>query len=560
MKKTACEKMGKQVRKQKKREDNRKSAHYAGAIPEYLPGSVRAHDLDGRFLLVNDENYRLIAQHTIDVIYKVNIEQDAFVYMSPSVERVFGYTPEECIGTTVHALLTDASYELQREKMRADLESGYKDSEVLELEACHKDGHIVPIEAHARFLFDDQGKPVEILGVTREISERKQAEEERAKLQLELAQAQKMESIGRLAGGLAHDFNNMLGVIIGRSEMALKRATADPLLFSDLQSILKVARHSATLIRQLMTFARKQTISPKVLDLNETLAKMLNMFQQLIGGDIVLDWRPGKGLWLLKMDPSQIDQILANLCVNARDAIENVGRITVETENVHIDTGTHAGVAPGQYVLMTFSDTGCGMDRTIIDRIFEPFFTTKEVGKGTGLGLSTIYGIVKQNQGVINVSSELGAGTTFRIYLPRFQGAEDRISQEKPLQFVDCGSETILVVEDEPDILEMTVMTLERLGYTVLSAKTPEEAIRLVEESPDEIQMLLTDVIMPGMNGWDLSKELLLRRPALKCLFMSGYDSKGLSPETGLNPKSDFIRKPFTLKNLAAKVRGVLDR
>lgn len=510
----------------------------------------------------SEEKYRLIAEQTADAIYTINIEREQFTYVSPAVERVFGHTPEECFELRIRDFLTDASYRLQREKMMQALERGERESEVLEMEAIHKDGHTLPIEVHAKFLFDIHGNPVEILGVARDITDRSRGLEERAELQRQLIQAQKMESIGRLAGGVAHDFNNMLGVIIGRSEMALKREIKDQSLTSDLQSILKVAHHSANLTRQLLTFARMQSASPEVIDLNEALADMLHMFRHLIGEDIELDWRPGAGLWAIRMDPSQVSQILANLCVNARDAISNVGRITIETENVCLDAAAcrdHGGAGPGEYVKITFADTGSGMDPKILDFIFEPFFTTKGVGQGTGLGLSTVYGVVKQNKGFIEVSSEPDGGTTFRIYLPKYQGENEQISNEEWQPSMLHGNETILLVEDESTILEMTAMMLEGMGHTVVTAGGPSEAIRLVEENPNGIQLLITDVVMPEMNGKDLATEILSRVPGLKCLFMSGYSADALSRRSKLDSEVHFIQKPFTLDDLMPKVRAALD-
>lgn len=510
----------------------------------------------------SEEKYRLIAQQTADAIYIINIEQEQFTYASPSVQRVFGYTPEECFDLRTRDLLTDASYTLQKQKMMQAIERGQREPEVAELEAVHKDGHTLPIEVHARFLFDERGNPVEILGVARDITERKQAEADRSDLQRQLTQAQKMESIGRLAGGVAHDFNNMLGVIIGRSEMSLKRAEQDPSLTADLQAILKVAHHSASLTRQLLAFARIESVSPQVINLNEIMGDMLSILRHLIGEDIELDWRPGDGLWPIKMDPPQVSQILANLCVNARDAISNVGRITIETQNVCFDAaagGDHGGVCSGEYVRITFSDTGCGVDPAIMDNIFEPFFTTKGVGRGTGLGLSTVYGVVRQNKGFIDVVSEPDKGTTFRINLPKYHGGTDRASIEdwQPSKFY--GSETILLVEDESTMLEMTTMMLEEMGYSVLAANRPTDAIELAQKNPNGIQLLITDIVMPGMNGKDLAAELLSRVPELKCLFMSGYTADELSRYSKLDWGRHFIQKPFTLEDLVTKVRAVLD-
>jgi two-component system sensor histidine kinase EvgS len=509
-----------------------------------------------------EEKYRLIAEQNADAIYTLNIEREQFTFVNPSMERVFGYPLEECLKLRGRDLLTEASYMLQREAMLKAYKVGRREPAVLELEAIRKDGRMLPIEVSARFLFDAHGKPVEVLGVARDITERKKVEEERSDLQRQLFQAQKVESIGRLAGGVAHDYNNMLGVIIGRAEMGLDRAKKDPSLTSDLKTILKVARHSAALTRQLLAFARMQNGSPKVIDLNETLKDMLGMLQHLIGEGIALDWRVRDGLWPTKIDSSHINQVLVNLCVNARDAIQNVGRITIETRNVHLDKtacGDCGGAVPGDYVMIRFSDTGCGIDPTIRDFIFEPFFTTKGMGKGTGLGLSTVHGIIKQNKGFIDVSSEKGRGTTFRIYLPRHRGKADRAPVEDWKPSALHGNEAILLVEDEPTMLEMTTLMLKKMGHTVFATSEPSDAIRLIEENPKEIQLLITDVVMPGMNGKELADELLSREPALKCLFMSGYAADTLLHHARFDGENHFIQKPFTVNDLMPKVRAMLD-
>jgi CheY-like chemotaxis protein len=311
-----------------------------------------------------------------------------------------------------------------------------------------------------------------------------------------------------------------------------------------------------------LAFARKQTIAPKVLDLNETVEGMLTMLRRLIGEDIDLVWMPGSGLWSVKVDPSQIDQILANLCINARAAIAGVGKITVMTENCTLDeyySTTHTDCIPGMYVRITVSDSGCGMDKTTLAHIFEPFFTTKGVGEGTGLGLATVFGAVKQNNGIINVYSEPGQGTSFAIHLPRYFGNAQQSTIALETEPAAHGHETILLVEDEPTILGMTVRMLERLGYTVLAASSPEEAMRLVAEFVGEVYMLMTDVVMPGMNGRDLADRLLKDYPTMKCLFMSGYTANIITNQGVLSEGMNFIQKPFSRKELAARVRQVME-
>ena len=398
-------------------------------------------------------------------------------------------------------------------------------------------------------------------GYATAITEQKQMEAEREKLQGQLQQARKMDAIGQLAGGVAHDFNNMLEVILGNTEMAMDDVDSTQPLYADLQEVLKAARRSAVLTRQLLTFAREQAISPEIVDLNETVEGMLKMLRRLIGENIDLGWQPREGLWPVMLDPSQIDQILANLCVNARDAIEDVGAITIRLDNAVLDETTSSGQirpAPGEYVVLSVSDNGCGMDEETTARIFEPFFTTKEMGKGTGMGLATVYGIVQQNGGGIDICSEPGLGTTFAVYLPRHVGAAPAVTGEAAAP-APRGTETILVVEDEVAILKMAKKMLEAQGYTVLAAASPGEAASLFAAHTGEIDLLMTDVIMPEMNGRDLATQLLAIRPDLKCLFMSGYTADVIARHGVLDEGIHFIHKPFSIKDLGSKIREVLE-
>ncbi len=385
---------------------------------------------------------------------------------------------------------------------------------------------------------------------------------ERKSLQAQLLQAQKMESVGRLAGGVAHDFNNMLGVILGYTDLSLDHVEPGGRLYASLQEIRKAAERSAGLTRQLLAFARKQTITPRVLDLNDTVEGMLRMLRRLIGEDIELHWQPGAKLWPVKIDPGQIDQILANLCVNARDAIAGVGRVTIETRNAVLGASVsqpYPGAARGEYVLLSVSDDGCGMDKETLGKLFEPFFTTKETGKGTGLGLATVYGIVKQNEGLIDVQSRPGEGATFRIHLPRYRCAEAQTDDEGPAENFATGNETILLVEDEPAMLKMISAMLKKQGYGVLAAATADEAIALADACPGQIDLLMTDVIMPTMNGRDLAARLQSRLPAIKTLFMSGYTADVIAPHRVLEQGVNFVQKPFAIGGLAAAVRAALD-
>ncbi|MDK9708189.1 MAG: ATP-binding protein [Desulforhopalus sp.] len=411
--------------------------------------------------------------------------------------------------------------------------------------------------------FVENGRVVKISGSFQDITERKQVDTEKEALQLQLTQAQKMESVGRLAGGVAHDFNNMLGVIQGYTEIILEGTVENQAIHAALLEIQRATQRSVKLTKQLLAFARKQTVAPKVLNLNDTVESMLAMLRRLIGEDIELIWKPGKELGPVKIDPSQIDQILANLCVNARDAISTMGRITVETGNVDVDEtyrDLDEGFQAGRYVLLAVSDNGCGMDEETRKRLFEPFFTTKDVGKGTGLGLASIYGIVKQNYGFIHVHSELGKGTAFRIYLPRHQDKKTPEYTADHVTPVSHGSETILLVEDEKAILTMTAIMLEQLGYQVLTANTAAEAMLHARNSAGKIQLLITDVIMPDMNGRTLAKTLLSTSPGLRILYISGHTADVITDHGVLDEGVFFLQKPFTRQGLASKIREALHR
>ncbi len=485
------------------------------------------------------------------------IEDGRILDINKAFTRLSGFSREEAIGkTTVELGWTNPD---DRRRFIADLnKTGSING--LDLTVKAKDGRKIICLIYGQIINISNQQHLLIIG--QDITERRQAEEEKEKLQAQLTQAQKMESVGRLAGGVAHDFNNMLGVIIGRAEMAMDEVDPALPIHTDLAEIRKAAERSANLTRQLLAFARKQNFAPQVLDLNEVVEGMLKMLRRLIGEDIHLAWLPQSGLWPVNIDPSQLDQILANLCVNARDAIAGVGKMIIETGNTALDeefcTG-HTGFIPGEYVRITVSDNGCGMDRETLDHIFEPFYTTKGAGEGTGLGLSTVYGAVKQSNGFINVYSEPGQGTTFTIYLPRHKGKTERIKDETRMQPAARGNETILVVEDELAMLKLTTKILKNQGYTVLESNAPVDAIRLARDYQGEIHLLITDVVMPDMNGKDLAENLLSIYPLLHTLFMSGYTANIIQDNVSTDKVRHFIQKPFTAKALAAKVRDALN-
>jgi len=475
-----------------------------------------------------------------------------------AAERIFGWKSQEVVDRILPIVP-----ENEREAFMASLARSAQGESLsrVRLARWRKDGSPVEISLSTAPIHDGEGRVVAIMGVIEDITEITEAEKEKERLQARLIQAQKMESVGRLAGGVAHDYNNMLGVILGYTEMSLQNLSPEDSLHQNLQEILKAARRSADITRQLLAFSRQQTIAPKVLDLNETVESMLKMLRRLIGEDIDLSWHPGKRLWPVSMDPTQLDQVLVNLCVNARDAIADTGSISIETGTKTFDEAycaSHPGFVPGRFVMVSVSDDGCGMDRETQERLFEPFFTTKETGKGTGLGLATVYGIVRQNEGFINVYSEPGQGTTFRIYLPRHEAAVEQAGDKDAVEPDVRGSETILVVEDERKILRMATIMLEQLGYTVLAASRPAEAVALAGEHAGEIHLLMTDVVMPDMNGRELSVRLRALYPRLKVLFMSGYTANVIAHRGVLDEGVNFIQKPFSQKDLGIKVRRSL--
>jgi PAS domain S-box-containing protein len=434
--------------------------------------------------------------------------------------------------------------------------------ENVEVEYRRHDEQTFHLLLNATPLLSGQQRVIGCVLTLTDISERKRAEEEMAKLECQLQHAQKLDSVGRLAGGVAHDFNNMLGVIVGHANLVLMDLEAPHPFHSSLLEIRKAAERSADLTRQLLAFARKQTISPRVLQVNDTIASMLNMLQRMIGEGVVLDWQPLEGVWPVKLDPSQLDQILANLCVNARDSIADIGKITIETANCVLDEHYPAdcgGFVPGDYVRLTVSDNGCGMDKETLALMFEPFFTTKGTGKGTGLGLATVHGAVKQNHGFISVLSEPGLGTAFSVFLPRYAGDVPQATGGAAESPARRGHETILLVEDEPAILQVASTILTRQSYDVLAARSPRAAMQLARENAGRISLLLTDVVMPEMNGRDLARELLARDPQLKRLFMSGFTADVIADRGAIDEGVHFIQKPFSVHSLSAKVREVLD-
>ena len=488
-----------------------------------------------------------------------------YTQVSGMVESVLGYRPDELVG---HRTFYDIRAESERDGFAEAVSKAFEGRTALRnvISAVRsKDGRIVWVSTSAIPLTDEAGSLAGFWGTDMDVTERKQAEIEREALEDQLRQAQKMEAVGRLAGGVAHDFNNNLTVILGHTEMALTTLPETDPLHRRLQEIQKAGQRSASLTGQLLAFARKQTVAPSILSLNDIVEDLLKMLKRLIGEDIDLLWHPSDDLWPVRMDLGQVNQILANLAVNARDAIAGVGKLTIETHNATFDAAycrTHSGFLPGDYVTLQVSDNGCGMDAETLEWLFEPFFTTKEMGKGTGLGLATVYGIVKQNRGFINVYSEPGAGTTFKIYLPRHHSGDDAIpvSEPGPKAAIPGGTETVLLVEDDRAVIQLAAMLLRDLGYTAIRANTPNEAIRRAEHYDGEIHLLITDVIMPEMSGRELQQELTRLRPEMRCLFMSGYTANVIAHQGILYDDVCFLQKPFSKGELAAKLREALTR
>ncbi|MCG8688479.1 MAG: response regulator [Desulfobacterales bacterium] len=457
-------------------------------------------------------------------------------------------------------------HEKDRQKISDLVRQSKKDrsSMAAEFRLVRTDGEVLEVRGAADHYFDD-GNLMISRGVLQDITVQKQAQEDLARLEDQLIQAQKMESIGRLAGGVAHDYNNISGIIIGYTELAMDQVNSDDPLHQTLEKVISAAQRATDITRQLLAFARKQTIDPKVIELNQAVKNILNILERLIGEDIDLVWNPGQNIWLVKIDPAQVDQILVNLCINSRDAICGSGKITIETRNVSFDhayCNQHSGFKPGDYSMLAVSDDGTGMTQEILENVFEPFFTTKEIGQGTGLGLSTIYGIVKQNNGFVNAYSEPGEGTSIKVYLKRYKGTLDYAekSDENENEKVRATGETILIVEDDKDILDLAKTVLTKAGYRVIASNTPVSALSIAREETGRIHLLLTDVVMPEMSGRELADALPKISPGIETLFMSGYTANIIAHRGVLDKGVNFISKPFSGKELTAKVRKILDK
>lgn len=508
----------------------------------------------------SEKKYRRLHESMTDGF--VYVDMQGFVRESNEAYRkMLGYAEEELSRLTYQALTPEKWHALEEDIVQGQvLQKGCSD--VYEKEYRKKDGTVFPVELRTFLICDDSGEKEGMWAIVRDISERKRAEKMQKELEEQLHQAQKMESVGRLAGGVAHDFNNMLAVIFIAIELIrMKLSDADPLC-EHLMEIDRAATRARDITRQLLAFSRKQIIERKIVALNKLIAESVKAIIRLIGEDIEVHFIPGQGIQSVLVDPSQVDQVLLNLALNARDAMPDGGTLTIETAHAAYDEAycrEHIDFKPGRYVSVSVSDDGHGIDQETLGKIFEPFFTTKEPWKGTGLGLAMVYGVMKQNGGFVKAYSEVGSGTTFKLYFPCAEGDEQGVGQAETAEPMR-GSGAILLVEDDAMLRRIIRTTLETIGYSVTAAATPAEAISAAEKGGAAHVLLLTDIVMPGMNGMQLSERLRAVQPAMKVLFMSGYAENVIVHRGELEAGRHFIQKPFLIQDLTRKIREILNQ
>jgi PAS domain S-box-containing protein len=523
-------------------------------MPEEPPKSRRpdVESKDARWraeeaLRLSEQRYRHFVENAHDIIYSHDLSGN-YTSINRAGEQVTGYTREEFLKLNLTDTVAPEYLNTVNEMLRRKLTG--EDVPPFEMDLVAKDGRRIAVEANTELLFQD-GEILGIQGIARNVTERKRLEDQ-------LRQSQKMEAIGQLAGGVAHDFNNLLTAINGYSSLALRRVDDNDLIKSYLEEVIKAGNRAANLTRQLLAFGRKQMLQPVPINLNDIVVDMNKMLRRLIGEDIQLSAQLEPALYTIKADPGQVEQVLVNLVVNARDAMPKGGQLNIETSNVEYTT-KESVISEGSYVALSVTDTGTGMNAETQARVFEPFFTTKEKGKGTGLGLSTVYGIVKQSGGDIRLISSLDQGTTFNVYFPALKGVaatSRQINRERPIQE---GSETILLVEDEPVVRALAKEILEKAGYSIIEASQGREALRFWDEHTGQIQLLLTDVRMPGLSGRELADRLMNEKPDLRVVYMSGYAEEAITRLGIVSESSQFLQKPFTPEKLLNAIRLELD-
>lgn len=524
---------------------------------------------DARIVLANDvtdrisaeealkraeKKYRSIFENAVEGIFQ-STPEGQFVAVNPAMVKMLGYDSQEDLIANRTNIATQHYVDYVRRDELKEMLSKNDIAVGFECEVYRKDKSKIWTRENIRAVRDENGSLLYYEGSLEDITEHKM-------LESQLRQSQKLEAIGRLAGGIAHDFNNLLTAITGYSALSLRTLRKEDPLYHNIEEVKKAGDRAAALTRQLLAFSRKQILQPKVINLNTIVEDIDKLLHRLIGEDIELRSALDSDLGATKADPGQIEQVIMNLALNARDAMPEGGKLTIETANIYLGeeyASHHIGIKPGNYVMLAVSDTGCGMDEEVKSHIFEPFFTTKDIGKGTGLGLSTVYGIVKQSEGSIWLYSELGQGTTFKIYLPRVEEEIDRLQKATPLKEITRGTETVLLVEDDEGVRNLARMVLEMNGYKVLEAESGNAAILICEKYKETIHLMLTDVIMPGMSGLELTKQLKITRPEIRVLYMSGYTSNAIVHHGILDDKTNYIQKPFFPDALARKIREVLE-
>jgi len=515
----------------------------------------------------SERKYRLLAENVSDVITTMDMNL-ARTYVSPSVERFTGYTSTELMGKSSLQIMTPESQEIVRKTLEEELakerqpDGDLSEPQTLEVEVCRKDGSEVSMESKVSFLRDEHGKPVGVISVTRDITQRKKMEKEKEKLQAQLLQSQKMEAIGTLAGGVAHDFNNILTAIQGYTDFAMTSIGEDHPSYRDLKEVKKAAVRASKLTRQLLLFSRRQPMDLTPLNLNRTIENLKKMLIRIIGEDISVETDLEEGIWTVQADAGNIEQVIMNLAVNARDAMAGGGKLTIRTENLLLDEDycrQYTYAHPGRFVRLSVQDSGAGIDDETISHIFEPFFTTKGLSGGTGLGLSAVYGIVKEHGGWINVYTEPEQGSVFKVYLPASaQETREEAAEEVSLDKLQGSGESVLLVEDEPSVRDLLQRSLSENGYKVLVARTLQEAREVFKKKKGTLDMVLSDVVLPDGTGVELAEELRVQAPELPILLSSGYTDRksqwSLIKEKGFL----FLQKPYSLSDLLRKIKETI--